>query len=364
MSGTTVAAGDIEIGHHITVTINGLDVQCGHHSRHRGRGRDRGRPGPLWWPEDLGSQAEPGPARVRDRDHLGAEPGREHDGDPDGAVRGAARDRPLLVHPHRELAGHHPHRARPRVPAAAGLRREPRLRTGPARHRLDARDRRAQEGLPGLLPPPGPAALGALPDQPGRGDRPSDHTVAAALREHLLRRDHAFVDRALPRLHLVGTQRDMEIVRSIHRVDPGLHLRAAHHPVLRLRGTVGGRSTLTPARAAARPSNRARPTVHLLTARHTGNISELRRKMANTTEQAIQLAGAFVGGGIALGGGAIGAAVGDGLAGSATIAGVARQPEARSRLFTIFFLTVGLVEAMYFINLAFMALFVFVLASG
>ena len=86
--------------------------------------------------------------------------------------------------------------------------------------------------------------------------------------------------------------------------------------------------------------------------------------MANhTTQQAIELAGAFVGGGLALGGGAIGAAVGDGLAGSATISGVARQPEAQSRLFSIFFLTVGLVEAMYFINLAFMALFVFVLAG-
>jgi F-type H+-transporting ATPase subunit c len=85
--------------------------------------------------------------------------------------------------------------------------------------------------------------------------------------------------------------------------------------------------------------------------------------MANTTEQAIELAGAFVGGGLALGGGAIGAAIGDGLAGSATISGVARQPESQPRLFTIFFLTVGLVEAMYFINLAFMALFVFVLSS-
>ncbi len=85
--------------------------------------------------------------------------------------------------------------------------------------------------------------------------------------------------------------------------------------------------------------------------------------MANTLEQAIQTAGAMVGGGLALGGGAIGAAVGDGLAGSATIAGVARQPEAQSRLFSIFFLTVGLVEAMYFINLAFMALFVFSIAS-
>jgi F-type H+-transporting ATPase subunit c len=86
--------------------------------------------------------------------------------------------------------------------------------------------------------------------------------------------------------------------------------------------------------------------------------------MANTTQQAIQLAGAFVGGGLALGGGAIGAAIGDGMAGSATISGVARQPEAQSRLFSIFFLTVGLVEAMYFINLAFMALFVFVLAKN
>ena len=83
--------------------------------------------------------------------------------------------------------------------------------------------------------------------------------------------------------------------------------------------------------------------------------------MAATTEKAIELAGAFVGGGVALGGGAIGAAIGDGLAGSQTIAGVARQPEAQGRLFTIMFLTVGLVEAMYFINLAFTALFIFVL---
>jgi F-type H+-transporting ATPase subunit c len=85
--------------------------------------------------------------------------------------------------------------------------------------------------------------------------------------------------------------------------------------------------------------------------------------MATNTATAIQLAGAFIGGGLALGGGAIGAAVGDGLAGSATISGVARQPEAQGRLFSIFFLTVGLVEAMYFINLAFMAVFVFVLAK-
>ena len=82
--------------------------------------------------------------------------------------------------------------------------------------------------------------------------------------------------------------------------------------------------------------------------------------MADSTQQAIQLAGAMIGGGIAIGGGAIGAAIGDGLAGSQTIAGVARQPEAQGRLFTIMFIIIGLVEAMYFINLVFMFLFVFV----
>ncbi|MGI8533129.1 MAG: F0F1 ATP synthase subunit C [Geodermatophilaceae bacterium] len=80
-------------------------------------------------------------------------------------------------------------------------------------------------------------------------------------------------------------------------------------------------------------------------------------------DSSVALAGAFVGGGLALAGGAIGAAIGDGMAGSATISGVARQPEAQGRLFTIFFLTVGLCEAAYFINLAFMALFVFVLGK-
>ena len=69
--------------------------------------------------------------------------------------------------------------------------------------------------------------------------------------------------------------------------------------------------------------------------------------------------GALIGGCLILGGGAIGAGIGDGLAGAQLIAGIARQPEAQSRLFTPFFITVGLVEAAYFINLAFMALFVF-----
>ena len=74
---------------------------------------------------------------------------------------------------------------------------------------------------------------------------------------------------------------------------------------------------------------------------------------------AIAIAGALIAAGVALGGGAIGAAVGDGLAGNATIAGVSRQPEAQGRLQVIMFLIIGLVEGMYFINLAFGALFVF-----
>lgn len=82
--------------------------------------------------------------------------------------------------------------------------------------------------------------------------------------------------------------------------------------------------------------------------------------MANASmADAVRIAGAMVGGGLALGGGAVGAAIGDGLAGSQTIAGVARQPEAQGRLQTIMFLTVGLCEAAYFINLAFTALFIF-----
>ena len=82
----------------------------------------------------------------------------------------------------------------------------------------------------------------------------------------------------------------------------------------------------------------------------------------NGIDGAVRVAGALVGGGLALGGGAIGAAVGDGLAGSQTIAAIARQPESRKAR-QYMFLTVGLVEAMYFINLAFIALFIFVFAA-
>lgn len=74
----------------------------------------------------------------------------------------------------------------------------------------------------------------------------------------------------------------------------------------------------------------------------------------------LKVVGGLIGGGLALGGGAIGAGIGDGIAGASLIQGVSRQPEAQGQLQTLFFLTVGLVEAAYFINLAFAVLFVFV----
>ena len=78
---------------------------------------------------------------------------------------------------------------------------------------------------------------------------------------------------------------------------------------------------------------------------------------------ALAVLGGLIAAGLALGGGAIGAAIGDGLVGNATISGIARQPEAQGQLTGQFFLTVGLVEAAYFINLAFAALFAFVLGK-
>ena len=79
---------------------------------------------------------------------------------------------------------------------------------------------------------------------------------------------------------------------------------------------------------------------------------------------AIALAGALIGAGLALGGGAVGAAFGDGLAGNAMIAGVARQPEVAGRIQIWLFLVVGLVEAMYFINLALGFYFITSVAAG
>ncbi|MGH7640830.1 MAG: ATP synthase F0 subunit C [Candidatus Dormibacteria bacterium] len=81
--------------------------------------------------------------------------------------------------------------------------------------------------------------------------------------------------------------------------------------------------------------------------------------MALDTAHGIAVAGALIGIGV----GAVGAAVGDGLAGAQMIAGVARQPEAQSRLITWTFVTVGLAEAVYFINLVLVLVFYFIFAK-
>jgi F-type H+-transporting ATPase subunit c len=74
---------------------------------------------------------------------------------------------------------------------------------------------------------------------------------------------------------------------------------------------------------------------------------------------AVITAGALVGGGLTMAGAAIGAGIGNGVAGGHFVDGVARQPEAKGRLMTPYLTTVSFVEAAYFINVAFMALFVF-----
>jgi F-type H+-transporting ATPase subunit c len=66
---------------------------------------------------------------------------------------------------------------------------------------------------------------------------------------------------------------------------------------------------------------------------------------------AIVLAGALIAAGLALGGGAICAGVGDGLAGNAVIQGTSRQPEAQGRLMGVMWIIIGLAEGMYFINI-------------
>jgi F-type H+-transporting ATPase subunit c len=84
---------------------------------------------------------------------------------------------------------------------------------------------------------------------------------------------------------------------------------------------------------------------------------------ATTTADAIKTAGGLIGAGLALGGGAIGAGIGDGIAGNALINGIARQPEAQGQLTGQFFITVGLVEAAYFINVALGMYFALVLGK-
>jgi F-type H+-transporting ATPase subunit c len=72
-----------------------------------------------------------------------------------------------------------------------------------------------------------------------------------------------------------------------------------------------------------------------------------------TSAAATQSMGAYIGAGLMIGGGAIGAGVGDGLVTSQLVAGLARQPEARGLLTTWMFIGVGLIEAYAVIALVF-----------
>lgn len=57
-------------------------------------------------------------------------------------------------------------------------------------------------------------------------------------------------------------------------------------------------------------------------------------------------AGAAIGTALAVGLGALGAGIGDGLATFSAVQAVARQPEARGTIFTTMFIGIGLIEAL------------------
>lgn len=63
-------------------------------------------------------------------------------------------------------------------------------------------------------------------------------------------------------------------------------------------------------------------------------------------ENEILAAGAAVGTALAIGLGAAGAAIGDGLLGGKAIESIARQPEAKGQIMVNFFIFFGLVEAL------------------
>jgi F-type H+-transporting ATPase subunit c len=79
---------------------------------------------------------------------------------------------------------------------------------------------------------------------------------------------------------------------------------------------------------------------------------------AITGTQIISAAG-LIGGGLILGGVAVGAGIGDALVTSRTIEGVARQPESRGALLTLTFLFVGIVDSFPIIGLVLALLIIF-----
>jgi len=68
----------------------------------------------------------------------------------------------------------------------------------------------------------------------------------------------------------------------------------------------------------------------------------------------------FLAAAIAVGLGALGAGIGNGLIVGRAIEGISRQPELRGTLMTTMFIGIGIVEALPVISLVFALLFVFV----
>ena len=62
-------------------------------------------------------------------------------------------------------------------------------------------------------------------------------------------------------------------------------------------------------------------------------------------EHAIMVAGAFVGAGLAIGLGAVGAGIGDGSVTAKAVEGIARQPEAKNTILINMLISVGLIES-------------------
>lgn len=71
----------------------------------------------------------------------------------------------------------------------------------------------------------------------------------------------------------------------------------------------------------------------------------------------------FLAAAIAIGLGALGAGIGNGMIVSKTVDGIARQPELKGTLQTVMFIGVGLVEAIPIIAVVFALLFTFVFAG-
>ena len=62
-------------------------------------------------------------------------------------------------------------------------------------------------------------------------------------------------------------------------------------------------------------------------------------------EHVIMVAGAFIGAGLAIGLGAVGAGIGDGSVTAKAVEGIARQPEAKNTILINMLISVGLIES-------------------